>query len=146
MRDTGTEWKACWSRYLRTDHHTNSLWSSRREIGIPVENFRFKRTTGWKHRSARRKLRVDWAPRSEIRLAQWRENGRRLLEHGRWDDVAAVWQGLWSREEWSGFVFYLMFAPSCATVLEPDLWIKKLAWVKWMRTAQQYYINTKPNR
>ena len=133
IRSTETEWRACWSRYTRTDHHTNSLWRSRREIRIPVENCRFKRTTGWKHRSVDRRRRVNWAPWSEIRLAQWRENSRRRLEHGRRRDyVTVVWQRVRSREDWSGFVFDLMFSPSCATVLEPDLSIKskKLAWVK----------------
>ena len=114
-RGTGTKWRACWSRYTRTDHHTYS-----REIS--VQNSWSKRTTGWKHRSAYRKRRIDWVPRSETLLAQMRrENGRRRLEHGRRDDVTVVWQRLWSREDWSGFVLDFMFAPSCATVLEPDL-------------------------
>ena len=121
-RSTETEWKACWSWYTRKDHHTNSLWRSRREIGIPVENWLFKRTTGWKHWSVYRKRRIDWAPLSEIRLAQRRENGRRRLKHGRrWDYLTVVLQRVWSREDWSGFVFDLIFSPSCATVLKPDL-------------------------
>ena len=131
-RSTENEWKACWSRYTRTDHHTNSLWRSRREISIPVENCRFKRTTGWKYRSVYRKRRVECVPWSEKLMTQRRENGRKRLKHGRrWDYVTVVWQRVWSRGDWSGFVFDLMFSPSCATVLEPDLEMKskKLAWV-----------------
>ena len=120
-RGTGTEWSAHWGWYLWTDHHTDSLWSGAREICLPVKDFPSERARGRKQRSTCCKRRVEWTPWSQWSLVQWRENGGRRVEHGRWDDVTVVLARFRGREGWGRFVLDLVLAPSCAAVLEPNL-------------------------